>query len=95
MKNEATPTIDSLVGRVMQITSVGLYPIVGAQVLEEAHVFDASRDISEFVVSIYPPDLVRVRRVLDGGRHLICRYAGGPLCVVPWKCLTFSEVKLS
>ena len=89
------PNIDTLVGRVMQVTSRGEYPIVGAAVLEEAHVFDAARDINDYTVSIYPPDVVLVKRVIDHGRHLICRYAGGPLCVCPMKCLKPSEVRLS
>ena len=89
------PHIETLVGHVMDVVKVGLYPIVGAEVLEDAHVFDAARDIQGQTVGIYPPDVVLVKRVIDHGRHLIARYAGGPLCVFPMTCLKPSEVRLS
>lgn len=80
---------------VMQVTSPKQYPLVAARTLEEGHVFDAVRDIDGTAVTIYPPDLVIALRIINNGEHLICRYAGGPLCVIARKYLKVSEVKLS
>lgn len=80
---------------VMQVTSPRQYPVVAARTLGEGHVFDATRDIDGMTVTIYPPDLVIALRVINHGEHLICRYAGGPLCVISRKYLKVSEVKLS
>lgn len=80
---------------VMEITAPRSFPIVQDRTLEEGHVFDPVRDIDGATVTIYPPDLVLAKRVIHGGTHLICRYAGGPLCVIARHHLKPSEVKLS
>ncbi|WP_395734117.1 hypothetical protein [Prosthecobacter sp.] len=82
------------VGKLMHITSPGQYAIVNDEVLAPEWVFDAARDIDGRWVSIYPPDLVMVKRVIDQWKHLICRYAGA-LCVVSRKHVKASEVKLT
>ena len=84
----------SEVGLLMHITSPSRYAIVDEEVLAPEWVFDAARDIDGRWVSIYPPDVVLVKRVIDQGKHLICKYAG-TLVVVPRKCLRASEVKLT
>lgn len=80
---------------VMDVTTPGQFPIVPASTLDEDAVFDPSRDIDGTTVTIYPPDVVIAKRIIDNGKHLICRYAGGPLCVISRKHLKPSEVKLS
>jgi hypothetical protein len=90
---QSIPTA-SEVGMLMHITSPARYVIVNDEVLAAEWVFDAARDIDGRWVSIYPPDVVMVKRVIDQGKHLICKYAG-TLVVVPRKCLRASEVKLT
>lgn len=80
---------------VMEVTSRGQFPVVPDSTLDEHAVFDPSRDIDGTTVTIYPPDVVVAKRIIDNGKHLICRYAGGPLCVISHKHLRLSEVKLS
>jgi len=84
----------SEVGMLMHITSPARYAIVNDEVLAADWVFNAARDIDGRWVSIYPPDVVMVKRVIDQGKHLLCRYAG-TLVVVPRKCVRDSEVKLT
>ena len=79
----------------MDITRPGQFPIVPDRTLDENAVFDPVRDIDGNTVTIYPPDVVIAKRIIDNGKHLICRYAGGPLCVIFRKYLTPSQVKLS
>lgn len=86
-------TLESPVGMLMHITSPARYAIVNDEVLAPEWLFNAARDIDGRWVSIYPPDVVMVKRVIDQGKHLICKYAG-TLVVVPRKCLRASEVKL-
>jgi hypothetical protein len=86
--------VESPVGKLMQITAPGQYAIVNDEVLAPEWVFNAERDIDGRWVSIYPPDIVMVKRVIDQGKHLLCRYAGA-LVVVPRKCVRDSEVKLT
>lgn len=88
-----TLPVESGIGQVMQVVKAAQYPIVKEEVLEEAWVFDAARDIDGLTVTIYPPDLVVVKRIIDQGKHLICRYAGGPLCVMSRRNVKPSEVK--
>lgn len=90
---QCVPTA-SEVGMLMHITSPSPYCIVNEEVLGPEWVFNAARDIDGRWVSIYPPDVVMVKRVIDQGKHLICKYAG-TLVVVPRKCLRASEVKLT
>ena len=80
---------------VMQLTAPGQFPIVKESTLDESVEFDAVLDIDGTTVTIYPPDVVIAKRSIDCGRHFICKYAGGPLCVISRSKLTPSEVQLS
>lgn len=87
--------IEMACGGVAEVTSARQFPIVQEWTLEEGALFDAERDIDGTTVTLHPPDIVIIKRVIDGGRHLIYRYAGGPLCVIAVRHLKRSEVKLS
>lgn len=87
--------MSEFINQVMDVITPGQFPIVPPSTLDEHAVFDPNRDIDGTTVTIYPPDVVIAKRIIDNGRHAICRFAGGPLCVISRKHLKLSEVKLS
>lgn len=91
MNETSFPSVDD----VATVTAPRRFPICAAVVIEDGIMFDATLHIHGETVTIYPPDVVVVKRVINGGLHCICRYAGGPLCVIATKHLEPSPVKLS
>lgn len=83
------------VGEVCELLRPRQVPVVGPDCLEAAHVFEPVRDIDSVTVTLYPPDLVVIMRVLADGRHVIARYGGATLCVIATRNLQRSEVRRS
>jgi hypothetical protein len=82
-------------GGVAEVTAPRQCPIVQECTLDEHAEFDAVRDIGSATVTLYPPDVVIIKRIIDGGRHLIVRYGGATLCVISRTHIKLSEVKLT
>ncbi len=81
-------------GAVAEITDTRQYPVVQEWTLQEDAVFDPAHEIDGTTVTLYPPGLVIIMRVLNEGRVMICR-TGRVLCVIARRHLKLSEVKLS
>lgn len=81
-------------GTVCEVLRPRQVPVVGAHCADVAHAFDAVTDIDGVTVSLYPPDLVIMVRMLDA-RCALIRYAGSTLAVIAAKHLKRSEVRLS
>lgn len=79
---------------VAEVTSARQYPIVKDSFIDDQVMFDPNLHLTGETVTIYPPDLVVVK-FLIANSHVVCRYAGGPYCVISAKRLKPSEVRRS
>lgn len=80
---------------VAEVTTARQFPLAPDSLLDESISYDPVRDLNGNTVTIYPPDVVVIKRFLHDGYLCLCRFAGGPLCIIAASHLKPSEVKFS
>lgn len=74
-------------GITLVLTDKRTFPVMAEETLAEGYLFSLSDFRDDAVITLFPPERLRLERVIDQGRHALCRHAASTLLMVATKHL--------